>query len=91
MVCIIILQEYILFCEKTQILCGKKTRINVRDFFMFWAHFFGRAFARPKKPGFPLQVLGFANANPVGFPLQSFAPHGLFALRATGVMRTSTP
>jgi hypothetical protein len=29
--------------------------------------------ARPKKPGFPLQVLGFANANPVGFPLQSLA------------------
>jgi hypothetical protein len=28
-----------------------------------------------KKPGFPLQVLGFANANPVGFPLQSLAPH----------------
>jgi hypothetical protein len=26
-----------------------------------------------KKPGFPLQVLGFANANPVGFPLQSLA------------------
>jgi hypothetical protein len=24
-------------------------------------------------PGFPLQVLGFANANPVGFPLQSLA------------------
>jgi hypothetical protein len=24
-----------------------------------------------QKPGFPLQVLGFANANPVGFPLQS--------------------
>jgi hypothetical protein len=24
-----------------------------------------------KKPGFPLQVLGFADANPVGFPLQS--------------------
>jgi hypothetical protein len=27
-----------------------------------------------KKPGFPLQVLGFAHANPVGFPLQSLAP-----------------
>jgi hypothetical protein len=26
-----------------------------------------------KKPGFPLQVLGFAYANPVGFPLQSLA------------------
>jgi hypothetical protein len=24
-------------------------------------------------PGFPLQVLGFANANPAGFPLQSLA------------------
>jgi hypothetical protein len=30
---------------------------------------------RAKKPGFPLQVLGFATANPVGFPLQSLA-HG---------------
>jgi hypothetical protein len=40
---------------------------------VFWAPFFGRAKARPKKPGFPLQVLGFANANPVGFPLQSLA------------------
>ncbi|MDR1626042.1 MAG: hypothetical protein LBT33_05825 [Spirochaetia bacterium] len=36
------------------------------------------------QPGFPLQVLGFAAANPVGFPLQSLArkkktnhrPHG---------------
>jgi hypothetical protein len=38
-----------------------------------WAHFFvSRAKAREtKKPGFPLQVLGFAHANPVGFPLQS--------------------
>jgi hypothetical protein len=26
------------------------------------------------KPGFPFQVLGFAHANPVGFPLQSLAP-----------------
>jgi hypothetical protein len=26
-----------------------------------------------QKPGFPLQVLGFAYANPVGFPLQSLA------------------
>ncbi|MDR1317792.1 MAG: hypothetical protein LBK13_13075 [Spirochaetales bacterium] len=26
-----------------------------------------------KKPGFPLQVLGSANALPVGFPLQSLA------------------
>jgi hypothetical protein len=37
---------------------------------------FGRIFlpaTRAKKPGFPLQVLGFANANPVGFPLQSLA------------------
>jgi hypothetical protein len=39
--------------------------------------FFWARFARPKKPGFPLQVLGFAYANPVGFPLQSLAPHGL--------------
>jgi hypothetical protein len=29
--------------------------------------------ASPRKPGFPLQVLGFANANPAGFPLQSLA------------------
>jgi hypothetical protein len=43
------------------------------------ARFFVRG--RTKKPGFPLQVLGFAHANPVGFPLQSLAPHGLFALR----------
>jgi hypothetical protein len=35
------------------------------------ARFFARS--RAKKPGFPLQVLGFANANPVGFPLQSLA------------------
>jgi hypothetical protein len=35
--------------------------------------FFWARSARPKKPGFPLQVLGFANANPVGFPLQSLA------------------
>jgi hypothetical protein len=34
------------------------------------AHFFARS--RAKKPGFPLQVLGFAHANPVGFPLQSY-------------------
>jgi hypothetical protein len=27
-----------------------------------------------KKPGFPLQVLGFAHTNPAGFPLQSLAP-----------------
>jgi hypothetical protein len=26
-----------------------------------------------KKPGYPLQVLGFAHANPVGFPLLSLA------------------
>jgi hypothetical protein len=33
---------------------------------------FGRIFgASRQKPGFPLQVLGFAYANPVGFPLQS--------------------
>jgi hypothetical protein len=35
---------------------------------------FGRIFgAKRQKPGFPLQVLGFAYANPVGFPLQSLA------------------
>jgi hypothetical protein len=28
---------------------------------------------RRKKPGFPLQVLGSADALPVGFPLQSLA------------------
>jgi hypothetical protein len=44
-----------------------KPRINI-----FWAPFFARG--RAKKPGFPLQVLGFAHANPVGFPLQSLAP-----------------
>jgi hypothetical protein len=34
----------------------------------------GRIFgAKRQKPGFPLQVLGFADANPVGFPLQSLA------------------
>jgi hypothetical protein len=36
----------------------------------------GAFLGRPRaaqKPGFPLQVLGFANANPVGFPLQSLA------------------
>jgi hypothetical protein len=42
----------------------------------FGAHFLRsgnlrRKFPNRKKPGFPLQVLGFANANPVGFPLQS--------------------
>jgi hypothetical protein len=30
-----------------------------------------------QKPGFPLQFLGFAHANPAGFPLQSLAPRGL--------------
>jgi hypothetical protein len=35
---------------------------------MIRAHFLR---PRRKKPGFPLQVLGFAYANPVGFPLQS--------------------
>jgi hypothetical protein len=35
---------------------------------------FGRIFgAKRQKPGFPLQVLGFAHANPAGFPLQSLA------------------
>jgi hypothetical protein len=37
------------------------------------ARFFARS--RAKKPGFPLQVLGSADALPVGFPLQSLA-HG---------------
>jgi hypothetical protein len=34
-------------------------------------------FPNRKKPGFPLQVLGFAHANPVGFPLQSLAQRQL--------------
>jgi hypothetical protein len=42
---------------------------------IFWAPFFARRQA--KKPGFPLQVLGFADANPVGFPLQSLAQRQL--------------
>jgi hypothetical protein len=42
---------------------------------IFWAPFFARS--RAKKPGFPLQVLGFAHANPAGFPLQSLARHTL--------------
>jgi hypothetical protein len=33
-----------------------------------------RKFPNRKKTGFPLQVLGFAYANPAGFPLQSLAP-----------------
>jgi hypothetical protein len=38
----------------------------------------GRIFgAKRQKPGFPLQVLGFANANPAGFPLQSLAQRQL--------------
>jgi hypothetical protein len=32
----------------------------------------GAAYAAPE-PGFPLQFLGFAYANPAGFPLQSLA------------------
>jgi hypothetical protein len=47
----------------------KRTRIFI---FLFLGAFLcpqGRA----KKTGFPLQVLGFAYANPVGFPLQSLA------------------
>jgi hypothetical protein len=56
----------------------------------FFGAFPGSARGSPRKPGFPLQVLGFAqdawascdfakeksrpaNANPVGFPLQSLA------------------
>jgi hypothetical protein len=37
---------------------------------------FGRIFCgakRRKKPGYPLQFLGFAYANPAGFPLLSLA------------------
>jgi hypothetical protein len=40
------------------------------------AHSVGAFFcpqSRAKKPGFPLQVLGSADALPVGFPLQSLA------------------
>jgi hypothetical protein len=49
--------------------------------FGIWAPFlrFGnllRKFPDRKKPGFPLQVLGFAYANPAGFPLQSLAHPG---------------
>jgi hypothetical protein len=40
--------------------------------------------SRAKKPGFPLQVLGSANALPVGFPLQSLAR----AQRQTAKLRT---
>jgi hypothetical protein len=29
-----------------------------------------------RESGYPLQVLGFADANPVGFSLLSLAPHG---------------
>jgi hypothetical protein len=36
-----------------------------------------------KKPGFPLQVLGFAYAKPAGFPLQSLVRPRAFALRAS--------
>jgi hypothetical protein len=40
----------------------------------FLSSCFGRIFGAPRqKPGFPLQVLGFAYANPAGFPLQSLA------------------
>jgi hypothetical protein len=42
----------------------------------------GRIFCRRpgKKPGFPLQVLGFAYAKPAGFPLQSLARPGSFKI-----------
>jgi hypothetical protein len=45
---------------------------------------FGRlSGAKRRKTGFALQVLGFAYANPVDFPLQSLAPHGLrYAVKA---------
>jgi hypothetical protein len=50
-------------------------RINAQDFFL---HALG---APPPAAGsgFPLQVLGFAHANPVGFPLQSLARRKLSA------------
>jgi hypothetical protein len=41
--------------------------------FRFYGAFFWARFAHPKKPGFPLQVRGSADALPVGFPLQSLA------------------
>jgi hypothetical protein len=51
-----------------------------------------------KKPGFPLQVLGFAHANPVGFPLQSLARAARYALHtylspppAAATMRIANP
>ncbi|MDR1316706.1 MAG: hypothetical protein LBK13_07515 [Spirochaetales bacterium] len=47
--------------------CNSRRLVTHRGAF-FWARS-----ARPKKPGFPLQVLGFAYANPAGFPLQSLA------------------
>jgi hypothetical protein len=62
--------------------------------------FFGAFFLsedEQKKPGFPLQVLGSADALPVGFPLQS-ALSGLFPIgmdcsgryRAPGIPRAPT-
>jgi hypothetical protein len=39
---------------------------------MFLAHFFGHAFARPKKPGYPLQSF-LPLRGKKGFPLLSFA------------------
>jgi hypothetical protein len=44
------------------------------------AHFFARH-ERAKKPGFPLQVLGFAYANPVGFPFQIHCLYGIFCTK----------
>jgi hypothetical protein len=50
---------------------GKIRQINYK----FWAPFWAADAAQ--KPGFPLQVLGFAHANPVGFPLQSLTQRQL--------------
>jgi hypothetical protein len=52
--------------------------VSVKTFIFFIimrAPFFARG--RAKKPGYPLQVLGSADALPAGFPLLSLAPHGL--------------
>jgi hypothetical protein len=52
--------------------------------------FLGRPEAA-QKPGFPLQVLGFAYANPVGFPLQSLARLQPSLLAHTGLSETGVP
>jgi hypothetical protein len=52
-------------------------------------------FGRPPPaagPGFPLQVLGFAHANPAGFPLQSLAPpSGEHPQNRYAILRAITP